>query len=234
VLNALAELVRVSTEKAVKRTNVMGASRRIAEMYVRALNGYLDQSGSSTNHTRFITTRFGNVLGSNGSVIPLFKKQISRGGPITVTDPDITRYFMTIPEACELVLEAAVMGNGGEIYVFDMGKPVKIVDLAKRMIQLSGKKVGEDISIVFTGLRDGEKLYEELLNDSEEVKITHHPKIKIARVRQVSYLKIDSQIDLFDSMLQKGNEDELVRHIKVIVPEYISNASRFQVLDRMN
>jgi len=234
VLNNVEKFVLVSTDKAVNPTNVMGASKRIAEMYVQALNGYLDQNGTSNNHTRFITTRFGNVLGSNGSVIPLFKKQISRGGPLTVTDPDITRYFMTIPEACELVLEAAVMGNGGEIYVFDMGKPVKIVDLAKRMIQLSGKKVGEDISIVFTGLRDGEKLYEELLNDSEEVKITHHPKIKIARVRQVSYLKIDSQIDLFDSMLQKGNEDELVRHIKVIVPEYISNASRFQVLDRMN
>ncbi|HLW19599.1 MAG TPA: nucleoside-diphosphate sugar epimerase/dehydratase [Cyclobacteriaceae bacterium] len=234
VLNNVEKFVLVSTDKAVNPTNVMGASKRIAEMYVQALNGYLDQNGTSTNHTRFITTRFGNVLGSNGSVIPLFKKQISRGGPITVTDPEITRYFMTIPEACELVLEAAVMGNGGEIYVFDMGKPIKIVDLAKRMIQLSGKKIGEDISIVYTGLREGEKLYEELLNDSEEVKITHHPKIKIAKVRQVSYLKIDSQIDIFDSILHKNNEDELVRHIKVIVPEYISNASRFGVLDRMN
>src|SRR5690554_226737 len=234
VLNNVEKFVLVSTDKAVNPTNVMGASKRIAEMYVQALNGYLSQNGASNNQTKFITTRFGNVLGSNGSVIPLFKKQISRGGPITVTDPEITRYFMTIPEACELVLEAAVMGNGGEIYVFDMGKPIKIVDLAKRMIQLSGKKIGEDISIVYTGLREGEKLYEELLNDSEEVKITHHPKIKIAKVRQVSYLKIDSQIDIFDSILHKNNEDELVRHIKVIVPEYISNASRFGVLDRMN
>lgn len=232
VLNKVEKFVLVSTDKAVNPTNVMGATKRIAEMYVQALNGYLSQNGDS--QTKFITTRFGNVLGSNGSVIPLFKKQILRGGPITVTDPDITRYFMTIPEACELVLEAAVMGNGGEIYVFDMGDPVKIVDLAQRMIQLSGKKLDEDICITFTGLREGEKLYEELLNDSEEVKITHHPKIKIARVNQVSYLKIDGQIELFDNIMQKGNENELVRHIKLIVPEYISNASRFQVLDRMN
>lgn len=234
VLNNVERFVLVSTDKAVNPTNVMGATKRMAEMYVQALNGYLDQNGSSHSHTKFITTRFGNVLGSNGSVIPLFKKQILKGGPITVTDPEITRYFMTIPEACELVLEAGVMGNGGEIFIFEMGQPVKIVDLAKRMIQLSGKKFDEDIKIVFTGLRDGEKLYEELLNDSEEVKITHHPKIKIAKVRQVPYLKIDGQIELFEKILLKGSENELVSHIKALVPEFISNASRFQVLDRMN
>jgi FlaA1/EpsC-like NDP-sugar epimerase len=234
VLNNVEKFVLVSTDKAVNPTNVMGATKRMAEMYVQALNGYLDQNGSTNRHTKFITTRFGNVLGSNGSVIPLFKKQILKGGPITVTDPEITRYFMTIPEACELVLEAGVMGNGGEIYIFDMGQPVKIIDLAKRMIQLSGKKLDEDIKIVFTGLRDGEKLYEELLNDTEEVKITHHPKIKIAKVQQVSYLKIDSQIELFEKIIQKGSENELVGHIKAVVPEYISNSSRFQVLDRMN
>lgn len=233
VLNNVEKFVLVSTDKAVNPTNVMGATKRMAEMYVQALNEYLDQNGSKSQ-TKFITTRFGNVLGSNGSVIPLFKKQILKGGPITVTDPEITRYFMTIPEACELVLEAGTMGKGGEIYVFDMGQPVKIVDLAKRMIQLSGKKLNEDIKIVFTGLRDGEKLYEELLNDSEEVKITHHPKIKIAKVRQVPYLKIDGQIELFEKMLQKNSEEELVRHIKLLVPEYISNSSRFEVLDRMN
>ncbi len=234
VLNKVEKFVLVSTDKAVNPTNVMGATKRIAEMYVQALNGYLSQNDDSQRYTKFITTRFGNVLGSNGSVIPLFKKQILKGGPLTVTHPEITRYFMTIPEACELVLEAAVMGNGGEIYVFDMGKPVKIVDLAKRMIQLSGKKLDKDISNVFTGLREGEKLYEELLNDSEEVKITHHPKIKIAKVRKVPYLKIDAQIDLFEQIISNGNENEVVRHIKLIVPEYISNASRFQVLDRMN
>lgn len=234
VLNKVEKFVLVSTDKAVNPTNVMGATKRIAEMYVQALNGYLTQNEGPECSTKFITTRFGNVLGSNGSVIPLFRKQILKGGPITVTHPEITRYFMTIPEACELVLEAAVMGNGGEIYVFDMGEPVKIVDLAKRMIQLSGKKLDKDIFITFTGLRDGEKLYEELLNDSEEVKITHHPKIKIAKVRKVPYLKIDAQIDLFKTIIAAGNENELVRHIKLIVPEYISNASRFQVLDRMN
>ncbi|HLT07232.1 MAG TPA: nucleoside-diphosphate sugar epimerase/dehydratase [Cyclobacteriaceae bacterium] len=234
VLHKADKFVLVSTDKAVNPTNVMGATKRIAEMYVQALNGYLAQDEIPHHHTKFITTRFGNVLGSNGSVIPLFKKQILKGGPITVTHPEITRYFMTIPEACELVLEAAVMGNGGEIYVFDMGEPVKIVDLAKRMIQLSGKKVDKDISIVYTGLREGEKLYEELLNVSEEVKITHHPKIKIATVRKVPYTKIDSQIELFDTIMSKGSDNELVRHIKLIVPEYISNASRFEVLDRMN
>ena len=234
VLNKVEKFVLVSTDKAVNPTNVMGATKRVAEMYVQALNSYLDQNGSKQSHTKFITTRFGNVLGSNGSVIPLFKKQIQNGGPVTVTDPEITRYFMTIPEACELVLEAGVMGNGGEIYIFDMGQPVKILDLAKRMIQLSGKKLDEDIKIVFSGLREGEKLYEELLNDSEEVKITHHPKIKIAKVRQVPYLRIDGQIELLENLVAKGSENEIVSHIKGLVPEYISKASRFEVLDRLN
>lgn len=233
VLAQVEKFVLVSTDKAVNPTNVMGASKRAAEMYVQALNQYLDTNHKRI-HTRFITTRFGNVLGSNGSVIPLFKKQIQHGGPITVTHPEITRYFMTIPEACQLVLEAGVMGEGGEIYVFDMGEPVKILDLAKKMIQLSGKKVDTDIKIQFSGLREGEKLYEELLNDFETVKITHHPKIKIAQVYPSSYHKIDGQIEFFQELIGKNNETDLVRHLKAVVPEFISNSSRFEVLDRMN
>lgn len=233
VLSQVEKFVFVSTDKAVNPTNVMGASKRAAEMYVQALNEYLE-SNHKKFHTKFITTRFGNVLGSNGSVIPLFKKQILNGGPITVTHPEITRYFMTIPEACQLVLEAGVMGEGGEIYVFDMGEPVKILDLAKKMIQLSGKKVDHDIKIVFSGLREGEKLFEELLNDFETVKITHHPKIKIAQVLPSSYHKIDGQIELFQDLVNKNNETDLVRHLKALVPEFISNSSRFEVLDRMN
>ncbi|MDX5339525.1 MAG: polysaccharide biosynthesis protein [Cyclobacteriaceae bacterium] len=233
VLAQVEKFVFVSTDKAVNPTNVMGASKRAAEMYVQALNEYLE-SNHKKFHTKFITTRFGNVLGSNGSVIPLFKKQILNGGPITVTHPEITRYFMTIPEACQLVLEAGVMGEGGEIYVFDMGEPVKILDLAKKMIQLSGKKVDQDIQIVFSGLREGEKLFEELLNDFETVKITHHPKIKIAQVLPSSYHKIDGQIELFLDLVHKNNETDLVRHLKALVPEFISNSSRFEVLDRMN
>lgn len=233
VLSQVEKFVFVSTDKAVNPTNVMGASKRAAEMYVQALNEYLETNHKKF-HTKFITTRFGNVLGSNGSVIPLFKKQIMNGGPLTVTHPEITRYFMTIPEACQLVLEAGIMGNGGEIYVFDMGEPVKILDLAKKMIQLSGKKVDQEIKIQFTGLREGEKLYEELLNDFETVKITHHPKIKIAQVQPSSYHRIDGQIDLFQDLIGKNNETDLVRHLKALVPEYISNSSRFEVLDRMN
>ncbi|EAZ82546.1 polysaccharide biosynthesis protein [Algoriphagus machipongonensis] len=233
VLTQVDKFVFVSTDKAVNPTNVMGASKRTAEMYVQALNEYLERNHKKY-HTKFITTRFGNVLGSNGSVIPLFKKQILHGGPITVTHPDITRYFMTIPEACQLVLEAGVMGEGGEIYVFDMGEPVKILDLAQKMIQLSGKKVDQDIKIVFSGLREGEKLYEELLNDFETVKITHHPKIKIAQVAPVAYHKIDGQIEFFLELIGKNSENDLVGHLKVIVPEFISNSSRFEVLDRLN
>lgn len=233
VLAQVEKFVFVSTDKAVNPTNVMGASKRAAEMYVQALNEYLE-ANHKKYHTRFITTRFGNVLGSNGSVIPLFKKQIMNGGPISVTHPEITRYFMTIPEACQLVLEAAVMGEGGEIFVFDMGEPIKILDLAKKMIQLSGKKVDTDIRIQFTGLREGEKLFEELLNDFETVKITHHPKIKIAQVLPSSYHRIDGQIEFFHELIGKNNETDLVRHLKALVPEYISNSSRFEVLDRMN
>ncbi|WP_194778159.1 polysaccharide biosynthesis protein [Pararhodonellum marinum] len=233
VFHKAEKFVLVSTDKAVNPTNVMGATKRAAEMYVQSLNQYLELTHKS-GYPKFITTRFGNVLGSNGSVIPLFKKQIKKGGPITVTHPDITRYFMTIPEACELVLEAAVMGHGGEIYVFDMGEPVKIVDLAKKMIQLSGKMLDRDIKIVFTGLRDGEKLYEELLNDEEQVKVTHHPKIKIAKLSCGSYERVDTQILIFHDILRRNSETDLVRHIKTLVPEYISNSSRFEVLDRMN
>lgn len=233
VLAQVEKFVFVSTDKAVNPTNVMGASKRAAEMYVQALNEYLE-ANHKKYHTRFITTRFGNVLGSNGSVIPLFKKQIMNGGPIYVTHPEITRYFMTIPEACQLVLEAGVMGEGGEIFVFDMGEPIKILDLAKKMIQLSGKKVDKDIKIQFSGLREGEKLYEELLNDFETVKITHHPKIKIAQVLPSSYHKIDGQIEFFNDLIGKNNETDVVRHLKALVPEYISNSSRFEVLDRMN
>jgi FlaA1/EpsC-like NDP-sugar epimerase len=227
------KFVFVSTDKAVNPTNVMGATKRAAEMYVQSFNEYLENNHTKF-HTKFITTRFGNVLGSNGSVVPLFKKQLANGGPLTVTHPDITRYFMTIPEACQLVLEAGIMGNGGEVYVFDMGSPVKIVDLAKRMIELSGKKVGEDIEIQFTGLREGEKLYEELLNDHERVQITHHPKILIAQVNPNSYHKVRNQIELFAELIENNNEYDLVRHLKVLVPEFISNSSRFETLDRVN
>ncbi|GAA0881361.1 nucleoside-diphosphate sugar epimerase/dehydratase [Algoriphagus jejuensis] len=233
VLTKVEKFVFVSTDKAVNPTNVMGAAKRAAEIYVQALNQYLE-ANHKTGHTRFITTRFGNVLGSNGSVIPRFKRQILEGGPITVTHPEITRYFMTIPEACQLVLEAAVMGSGGEIFVFDMGQPVRILDLAEKMIRLSGKKVGTDIKIQFSGLREGEKLFEELLNDFETVKITHHPKIKIAQMLPSSFHRIEGQIELFQEMIGKNNEIDLVRHLKVMVPEFISNSSRFEVLDRLN
>ncbi|MCH7410349.1 polysaccharide biosynthesis protein [Belliella sp. DSM 111904] len=233
VLNKVEKFVLVSTDKAVNPTNVMGATKRAAEIYVQALNEYLEKNHQE-NYTKFVTTRFGNVLGSSGSVIPLFKSQIYKGGPVTVTHPEITRYFMTIPEACQLVLEAGIIGNGGEVFVFDMGEAVKIIDLAKKMIQLSGRKVGEDIQIVFTGLRDGEKLYEELLNDSESVGLTHHPKILIARVQSFNYSKINGQIEMFFPLLEKGNEGDIVAHLKTIVPEFISNSSRFQILDRMN
>ena len=227
------KFVFVSTDKAVNPTNVMGATKRAAEMYVQSFNDYLENNHAKF-HTKFITTRFGNVLGSNGSVVPLFKKQLANGGPLTVTHPDITRYFMTIPEACQLVLEAGIMGNGGEVYVFDMGSPVKIVDLAKRMIELSGKKLGEDIEIRFTGLREGEKLYEELMNDHERVRITHHPKIMIAQLNTNSYQKLCNQIEFFEELIKKNNEYDMVRHLKVLVPEFISNSSRFETLDRVN
>lgn len=225
------KFVLVSTDKAVNPTNVMGASKRIAEMYVQALDTRLsrEQNGSDT---RFITTRFGNVLGSNGSVIPLFREQIKNGGPLTVTHPDVTRFFMTIPEACELVLEAAVMGNGGEIYVFDMGEPIKIIDLAKKMIHLSGKKLDLDISIRFTGLRQGEKLYEEVLNENERTLETHHSKIKIAQVIPGCYEEVDEGIGMLSRLSEEGSEMYLVAQVKKMVPEYISKVSRFEILDK--
>lgn len=221
--NQVAQFIMISTDKAVNPTNVMGASKRIAEMLVTQLNEH--------HPTAFITTRFGNVLGSNGSVIPLFAKQIAKGGPITVTDERITRFFMTIPEACQLVLEAATMGSGGEIFVFEMGEPVKIIDLAKKMIQLSGLKPYTDIDIQLTGLRPGEKLYEEVLSNAENTVPTYHPQILIARTREA----IQGQEDLIGALLKKANDQEneaSVKIMKQLVPEYISNNSTYQKLDQ--
>ena len=228
------KFVMISTDKAVNPTNVMGATKRCAEIYVQSLNSFLESLDRT--HTKFITTRFGNVLGSNGSVIPIFKKQIQNGGPITVTHPDITRYFMTIPEACSLVLEAATMGRGGEIFVFDMGKSVKIVDLAKRMIQLSGLKEGVDIDIVFSGLRPGEKLYEELLGGNEDNLATHHPKILVAKTNEYEFGEVKNTLDDIRHIIstESGDDLKLVRQLKQLVKEYKSQASRFEVLDSKN
>lgn len=226
------KFVMVSTDKAVNPTNVMGASKRIAEIYVQSL--YLSLAhltAERKKRTRFITTRFGNVLGSNGSVVPLFKDQIAKGGPVTVTHKDIIRYFMTIPEACKLVLEAGCMGRGGEIFVFDMGEPVKIYDLAKRMIRLSGLTPGQDIDIVETGLRPGEKLFEELLNDKELTLPTHNDKIKVAKVREYDYREVCEVVDSLVTLALDGNDFEVVRQMKRIVPEFKSRNSRFEVLD---
>ena len=220
------KFVMVSTDKAVNPTNVMGATKRLAEMYTQSMN---QLEGVKT---KFIATRFGNVLGSNGSVIPLFKKQIERGGPVTVTHPEITRYFMTIPEACELVLEAATMGQGGEVFVFDMGESVKIIDLAKKMITLSGLRVDKDIEIRYTGLRPGEKLYEELLNNDENTLPTHHPKILIAEVNTPSYAYMEVATNDLNHLLSNGNNNSIVAKIKEIIPEYKSNNSVFETLDK--
>lgn len=217
------KFVFVSTDKAVNPTNVMGASKRIAEIYIQSL-------GKKTN-VKFITTRFGNVLGSNGSVIPRFKRQIELGGPITITDPEITRYFMTIPEACQLVLEAGSMGNGGEIFVFDMGKSVKIVDLARKMIKLSGLEEGKDIKIVYTGLRPGEKLYEELLADSENTLPTHHTQILIGKVREYQYNEVSKVINELIELFDTQNNTKIVQCMKELVPEFKSNNSVFEKLD---
>ena len=224
------KFVMISTDKAVNPSNVMGASKRIAEMYVQSLNNYLRKHNPDS--TKFITTRFGNVLGSNGSVIPVFKKQIDRGGPVTVTHPDITRYFMTIPEACQLVLEAGAMGEGGEIFVFDMGKSIKIIDLAKKMIKLSGLEVGSDIEITFTGLRSGEKLYEELLSSQEDTLPTYHHKILIAKTREQLYEVVRKNVDLLINSVQDHDDLKLVGIMKYIVPEFKSNSSKFELLDK--
>ena len=221
------KFVMVSTDKAVNPTNVMGCSKRICEIYVQSLDKAI-KDGKVRGRTQFVTTRFGNVLGSNGSVIPLFKEQIKRGGPVTVTHKDIIRFFMLIPEACKLVLEAGTMGNGGEIFVFDMGKPVRIVDLAERMIRLSGVK---GIEIRFTGLRDGEKLYEEVLNEEETSKPTFHPKIKIAQVRAYDYADANLRIDALVRACAVEGDMQIVKRMKEIVPEFKSQHSKYEVLD---
>lgn len=215
------KFVMISTDKAVNPTNVMGCSKRICEIYVQSLN-------KQQTITQFVTTRFGNVLGSSGSVIPLFKEQISKGGPITVTHPDIIRYFMLIPEACKLVLEAGTKGQGGEIFAFDMGQPVKIADLAKRMILLSEAK---NVEIKYTGLRPGEKLYEEVLAEQEHTKPSFHQKIRIAQVREYDYDDINSQIEQLITVSKKFDDMETVRMMKQIVPEYKSNNSIYSKLD---
>jgi FlaA1/EpsC-like NDP-sugar epimerase len=202
----------------------MGASKRIAEIYTQSLG--------KTSKTKFITTRFGNVLGSNGSVIPRFKKQIEQGGPITITHPDITRFFMTIPEACQLVLEAGCMGKGGEIFVFDMGQSVKIVDLARKMIKLSGLKEGTDIKIIYTGLRPGEKLFEELLATSENTLPTHHQQILVGKVREYEFAEVTHFINELISLFNTQDNKRIVSKMKDIVPEFVSNNSVFQTLDK--
>ena len=217
------KFIFISTDKAVNPTNVMGASKRISEMYCQSL--------SKTTTTKFITTRFGNVLGSSGSVIPLFQKQLENGGPITVTHESVTRYFMTIAEACRLVLEAGHMGEGGEVYVFDMGKSIKIIDLAKKMIQLAGLEIGKDIMIKITGLRPGEKMYEELLGNDENTIGTHHPKIMIGRVKQIDYKTINKLVENLISLVKSQGNEDIVKSMKQIVPEFISNNSEYSKLD---
>ena len=251
------KFVMVSTDKAVNPTNVMGCSKRVCEIYVQSLNKKVNEMGAaqvdelcdsdtndnketnnlstrqlvnlSTNKTQFVTTRFGNVLGSNGSVIPLFKEQLKKGGPLTVTHPNIIRFFMLIPEACKLVLEAGTKGNGGEIFVFDMGKPVRIADLAERMIRLSGAK---DVKVEFTGLRAGEKLYEEVLNEEENTKPSFHEKIRIASVREYDYEAVSKDIDELIAISKNYDDMATVKKMKEIVPEFKSNNSVYEVLDR--
>lgn len=222
----IGKFIMISTDKAVNPTNVMGASKRIAELYTQALNNIAS--------TSFITTRFGNVLGSNGSVIPLFKKQIDQGGPVTVTHPEVTRFFMTIPEACQLVLEASAMGKGGEVFLFDMGKSIKIADVARNMIRLSGLEIGKDIEIKYTGLRPGEKLYEELLCTTENTVATYHPKIMIAKVASMDFDTISGGITLFEKHIKSQNNIEVVKLMKKIVPEFKSQNSAYEVLDNIN
>ncbi len=227
------KFVMISTDKAVNPTNIMGCSKRLAEIYVQSLNMAI-QKGEVSGKTKFITTRFGNVLGSNGSVIPRFKEQIRNGGPVTVTHPEIIRFFMTIPEACRLVLEAGTMGNGGEIYVFDMGEPVLIADLARRMIELSGFRPDKDIEIKFTGLRPGEKLYEEVLSDKENTKETPHPKINVAAVREYNYADVLPRIELLTKYSTEVRIPEMVIEMKSFVPEFKSKNSVYEMYDKNN
>lgn len=223
------KFVMISTDKAVNPTNVMGCSKRICEIYCQSLNKMINEQANGKPVTQFVTTRFGNVLGSNGSVIPLFEKQIKAGGPVTVTDPKIIRFFMLIPEACKLVLEAGTHGSGGEIFVFDMGKPVKIADLAKRMIKLSGAK---NVEIKYTGLRAGEKLYEEVLSTTENTLPSFHEKIRIAKVREYDFKEVEAQINSFISLSHTYDDMAIVEKMKEIVPEYVSNNSKYSVLDK--
>ena len=225
------KFVMVSTDKAVNPTNIMGCSKRLAEIYVQSLNRAI-QKGEVAGKTKFITTRFGNVLGSNGSVIPRFKEQIKNGGPVTVTHPDIIRFFMTIPEACRLVLEAGTMGDGGEIFVFDMGEPVKIADLARRMIELSGFRPDKDIEIKYTGLRPGEKLFEEVLSDEENTKETPHPKIKVAAVREYDYQEVVPHIELLTRLSTEVRIPDMVIEMKNVVPEFKSKNSVYEMYDK--
>ena len=227
------KFVMISTDKAVNPTNIMGCSKRLAEIYVQSLSVAISK-GALAGNTKFITTRFGNVVGSNGSVIPRFRDQIAKGGPVTVTHPDIIRYFMTIPEACRLVLEAGTMGKGGEIFIFDMGEPVKIADLAKRMIELSGLQVDKDIEIKYTGLRPGEKLYEELLSNKENTKETPHEKIRVAAVREYAYKDVGEHIDLLAELSLHVHILPMVREMKSFVPEFKSQNSQFTRLDGVN
>ena len=222
------KMVYISTDKAVNPSSIMGASKRIGEVYIQSLNTALSEKGK---HCKFVTTRFGNVLGSNGSVIPLFRRQIAEGGPITVTHPEMTRYFMTIPEACQLVLEAGAMGKGGEIFVFDMGASVKIYDLAKKMISLSGLQEGRDIEIVFSGLRPGEKLYEELLANEEHNLPTHHDKIMIAKVRTIEFNGVLEMVNELLSLFNEQDNKKLVTQLKRMIPEYKSLNSKYEDLD---
>ena len=220
----------VSTDKAVNPSNVMGASKRIAEIYVQALQQKVNKKNKAT--TNFVTTRFGNVLGSNGSVVPLFKRQIEEGGPLTITHPDIIRYFMTIPEACQLVLEAGAMGNGGEIFIFDMGKAVKIIDLAKKIIRLAGFIPYKDIDIKVVGLRPGEKLYEELLSDKSTTLPTYNEKIMIAKVETYSHLEINEHIQELIMIAKEEDKNAIVKKMKDIVPEFISMNSDYEIFDK--
>jgi FlaA1/EpsC-like NDP-sugar epimerase len=219
------KFIMISTDKAVNPTNIMGTSKRIAELYCQALD--------NVSNTSFITTRFGNVLGSNGSAIPLFKKQIDQGGPVTVTHPEVTRFFMTIPEACQLVLEASAMGKGGEVFIFDMGKSIKIADVARNMIRLSGLEVGKDIEIKYTGLRPGEKLYEELLCTTENTLPTYHPKIMIAKVISMDFDSVSNCINQFEKLIKNQNNLEIVKLMKKMVPEFKSQNSVYEVLDNI-